>query len=75
MAKKKTVPETLQPTRTLEEIMKEYTQLCTTSGELQYKIKIQEEDLLRLNQRIYQLNQEAAPLKAAALKSEADSKS
>jgi hypothetical protein len=50
--------------RTLEEIQAEYVEVCKQAGELQYHIEVMKADLLKFNQRLLQLNEEAASVKS-----------
>jgi hypothetical protein len=48
--------------RSIEEVQKEYSQFCAQAGENQYKIKVLEQTMHALNQRINDLNVEAEQL-------------
>jgi hypothetical protein len=62
MAKKKPVQQVAVPQRTLPEIQSEYADLCTQGGDRQYKVEVLKGELNNINQRLLQLNQEAAAL-------------
>ncbi len=44
--------------RTPEEIQGEYVKLCGLAGDKQYRIKAFEAELIQINERLYNLNQE-----------------
>jgi hypothetical protein len=46
--------------RTLEEINKEYTTLCSKAGELQYRVEIEKIQIAQINQKLQELNKEGA---------------
>lgn len=48
------------PPRTMEEIMKEYNQLIARAGNLQYQTFVYESELSQVNQRLVDINHEAA---------------
>lgn len=45
--------------RTVEEIQKDYAQVCTVAGDLQYRIKCFREELDKANDKLKELNAEA----------------
>ncbi len=59
--------------RTVEQIHKEYSQLCTQAGHLQYQILVVSQDLELLNKQLRELNLEAAKI-AAEDKAESEKK-
>ncbi len=67
-----------QPPRELSDIQKEYQQLSTQAGQNQYQAYVLSKDLERINQRLVEINQEAASrntLNAEAKAKEADAAS
>jgi hypothetical protein len=48
--------------KTMEDLKRDYTGLCSMAGDMQYKIMCLTEDLKNLNERIRMLNQEAAKM-------------
>lgn len=46
--------------RTMEEIQKEYQQLCWNAGQAQYQINITSKELQKMNDRIEAVNREGA---------------
>jgi hypothetical protein len=50
--------------RTVAEIQKEYVQVCTNAGDMTYRIKCFEQDLVKLHNRMLELNQEATEASA-----------
>jgi hypothetical protein len=54
--------------RTLDEVSKEYGQLCAKAGNIQYQIYVFTKDLALLNEELQTLNFEAAKLQAAEKK-------
>lgn len=57
--KEHNVEEVKAKSQKKEEIIKEYTKLCTEAGEVQYRIKILQFHLDDLNNKILKLNNEA----------------
>lgn len=55
-------------TRTFEEVQKEFTALCVNAGNLAYQIFTQEKDLELMNNRMRELNFEAAGIKGKEAK-------
>ena len=53
--------------RTVEEIQKEYTELCAKAGHLQYSVFTLNQDLEMVNQSLRNLNFEAASAHQKAL--------
>jgi hypothetical protein len=53
-------PKQLSVPRALPEIQKDYAQVCNNAGQIQYQIKVYEQELIQTNQRLLSLNQEAA---------------
>lgn len=53
-----------EPSEALVELGKEYSQLAAFLGENEYKIKVQQEESLRLIQLLKEVNNKAAVLKA-----------
>lgn len=51
--------EDIKPTRTTDDIKKEYAQYCAQVGENQYRIKVLEGQIGQLYQKISDLNTEA----------------
>lgn len=45
--------------RGMEEIQKEYNQVCNQAGDFQYRIKVMKNDLNQINQKLMELNHEA----------------
>ena len=58
--------ESKKPAKTLDELHKEYGNLCMQAGHIQYQIDILKKDLEVLNQTRKDINFEAAALKAKA---------
>lgn len=56
------------------EIKKEYIELCTRAGELQYQIQQMQSGLQEINKRILVINQEFVDLKKAQEKTAAPEK-
>lgn len=54
--------------RSMEEIQREYTDLCVKAGNLQYQIKVLSKDLDIINETMKDLNLEAGAVKAAEAK-------
>lgn len=52
--------------RTVEVIHREYSQLCSQAGHLQYNITVLTKDLELLNEQLKSLNLEAAAIQANA---------
>lgn len=52
-----------KPKRNIEEVQKEYAQLAQQSGDTQYRIEVLKGELSQINQRMFQLNQEASKLR------------
>ena len=66
MAKKKVEQiQEVKAKRTLEQIEQEYRELCTAQGDRQYRIEILKSEINQVNQRLLELNQEAASVKNA----------
>ena len=51
--------------RKLDDINKEYAELCCIAGDKQYRSEVLKIELLQINQRLQQLNQEAVAIQAA----------
>lgn len=51
--------------RTLDDVSREYGQQCQVAGDVQYRISILQSDLKRMNEKLQELNKEAAALQAA----------
>lgn len=51
--------------RSIEEIHREYSQMCSQAGHVQYQISVLHEDLDRLNEKLKELNLEAVAANAA----------
>lgn len=60
--------------RTVEAIHKDYSQLCSQAGHLQYQIVTLQQDLDILNKQLRELNLEAAKLAAEDKKSQEEAK-
>lgn len=54
--------------RSMKEVEQEYSQLILKAGQLQYQVKIGQDDLSLLNEQLKDLNFEAAAINAAAKK-------
>ena len=54
--------EASKPVRTLDQIRKEYTDLCAQLGQLYYQLNSGQKNADQINNRLSELNQEAAPL-------------
>lgn len=59
-SKKKEKFPTLQVPRLRPEITQEFEKLATQAGSTQYLIVVKEQELKQLNQRLFELNNEAA---------------
>lgn len=59
-APKKKFPPLPKAPRSTDEINAEYGQLIAKAGQSQYQIKVYQQDLDRLNNRLFELNYEAA---------------
>lgn len=46
--------------REMPEIQTEYSQLCAAAGQTQYKITVDTQELTKLNDRLFKINNEAA---------------
>lgn len=57
--------------RSMEDIQKEYSQLCAEAGQLQYKMSVHKQDLKELNIQLQKLNTEAAAMQKASLPKDA----
>lgn len=57
--------------RQLLDIQKEYQELCLKAGQIQYQIKVNSDELEKINDRLYEINYEAAERKDLDAKSEA----
>lgn len=58
--------------RTLAAVTQEYSDLCAKAGHVQYQIIVFERDLTLLNDRLQDLQLEAASLKASAPEAEGE---
>lgn len=59
MSKKKGYPHKTEP-RALTEIQKEYQELCLKAGQIQYQVKVNTDELEKINERLLEVNYEAA---------------
>jgi hypothetical protein len=59
-AKSSKKPKTLSMPRPMAEIQQAYQNLCAQTGQLQYQIAVQTEDLAKLNEQLKLVNREAS---------------
>lgn len=57
--RKRVAQKAVEP-RSIEEVTKEYTELCGKAGQAQYQVMVFTKELERLNERLLSVNQEAA---------------
>lgn len=62
-----------EPKKTVEDLQREYSQLCSKAGHLQYQVHALSAELASVNEALKAINLEAAAIVPEAPKSEAPS--